>query len=498
MNLFDSIISALNPAAGLARLRSRYGIRMIEEQLRKYDAASHGRRTKGWFTPSTSANAEVEVSITSIRNRSRDLVRNNPYAARGIEAIAANVVGTGIQASIKVGGRGKADRYKALWKAWAETTACDILGRMNLYQMQAQIMRAVAESGEVIVLRRWVNDGSAIPMKLQVLEGDFIDPHIQVDNWKQQGPSVHYGVEVDENGKVVKYYLYKQHPGDAFTTLDSRPVDATEVLHIYRADRPGQIRGVPWLAPVMIRLKDYDEFQDAELLRQKIAASFAAFVTDANGIGTNKKEAEDFGRIQPGTIEFLPPGRGIEFANPPVKEGFDVFSRTVLHAIASGLGITYEVLTGDLTGVNFSSGRMGFLEFHRNIESWQWNLMVPMFCQPAFEWFVQAGKVSGAIPMSAQLTAEWTAPRREMIDPDKETRGLLTAMKSGLKSWPDTVREMGYDPDEVLEQIKDAMAKMDETGFIAEWDLRHNVNRSAQAGGGGNGGGEGDGQQANS
>ena len=125
---------------------------------RKYEGADAGRRTKGWNTRVTSANAEVSTASTTLRARSRDLVRNNPYAAHGMEVIANNVVGKGIKTQIKVDTRATvSNREKALnniWRTWAETTACDYEGTHTLAGLQRLCMRAVAESGEVIIRRR--------------------------------------------------------------------------------------------------------------------------------------------------------------------------------------------------------------------------------------------------------------------------------------------------------------------------------------------------------
>ena len=118
MNRLDQLVAFFSPQAGLRRARARLQI----DQVRKYDGAALGRRTDGWRTQSTSANAELATSLPLLRDRHRELVRNNPWANRAVQAIVSNTVGYGFTAKVS-------DAKAALkWKEWAETTACDADG----------------------------------------------------------------------------------------------------------------------------------------------------------------------------------------------------------------------------------------------------------------------------------------------------------------------------------------------------------------------------------
>jgi lambda family phage portal protein len=137
-------------------------------------------------------------------------------------------------------------------------------------------------------------------------------------------------------------------------SLASQPVPASSVLHLFDRLRPGQVRGVPWFAPVILKLRDLDEYDDAELVRKKIEACFAAFVTgsdDEETLGAAATDAD--GRrvesFEPGMIEYLAPGKDVKFATPSAGGDYAEYMRVQLHAIASGVGLTYELLTGDLS-----------------------------------------------------------------------------------------------------------------------------------------------------
>ena len=388
-NWIDTTLSFLSPTLGARRARARHLEKIYKDAgARSYEGATTSRRTDGWRSPSTSANAENQNAIRSLRDRSRDLVRNNPYATRAISGIETNTVGTGIIAKIsQINGKAKNDLVSA-WKQWAETLECDADGLLDFYGLQSLAMRTIAESGEVLIRRRrrLASDGLTVPIQLQILEPDFIDSikTMSLDN----GGKIIQGVEFDALGRRVAYWLYPSHPGDTGITglnlsFRSNRIPAEDILHLFRIDRAGQVRGISWAAPIILRLRDFDDYEDAQLVRQKIAACFAAFVGDIEAPTDAIQNANTLGdKIEPGAIENLPPGKSISFPNPPQVTGYGEFASITLHAVATGYGVPYELLTQDFSQVNFSSARMAWLEFNRNINKWRWQLVVPRMCNP--------------------------------------------------------------------------------------------------------------------
>lgn len=464
MNVIDQIVGFFNPKAGLQRQRYR----MATEMLRGFEAASRGRRLGNWKAGGQSANEENKGSIKVLRERSRDLYRNNPYARRAIEGLANNLVGTGIRpAPIDVTDANDR-RIKRLWRAWANKVKCDFDGKNNFYGLQWLAAKTMFESGEVLIVRRRSNDKSLpLPFQLQVLEADYIDTakdRLPLPN----GGEIKQGIEYDGSGRITAYWLFDRHPGDAWHTTAKR-VPAADVLHIYPVERPGQIRGIPAGTASMVRVKDFDEYEDAQLIKQKISACLSVVLT-ADGDGTVTGEAgttmEDFERIEPGMIYKAKPGQEVSVVNPPTVDNYDVYTRTILRAVASGYGVTYEMMTGDLSNVNFSSGRMGWIEFHRLVTRLQELVVVPQMCDPIWDWFMDAAVLSMALRPTQTAEATWTCPRREMIDPVKETTAQVEGIKGALTSWSETVRMNGYDPDEVFDEIKKDHDRFKKAGLV--------------------------------
>jgi len=441
---------------------------------RKYEGASLGRRTKGWITGGGDANDQINGDLPWLRERSRYLRRNNPYAHKGIELITNNVVGKGIMTQIN------SDPAQELWKEWAETTACDWDGRHNLAGLQRIIMDAVVESGECLVRKRFTNN-PRLPIQYQILESDFLNTNL-IDG-KRPGADnyIVQGVEFDPNGKRVGYHLYESHPGSistSFNSLRSNLIPASEVYHLYRLERPGQVRGVPWLSNCMIRLKDLDAFEDAQLHRAKIASLFVAFVSDISDNVDCDDESDLGERMVPGLIEHLPPGKSIDFANPPSFDLYKDYVNSNLRAIAAGLGITFEGLTGDLSQVNFSSARMGWIEMGRNIDSWRKHIMMGQFLHGVESDFQLIMRLNG-LPING-LVFDHIPPRRELIDPEKEIKAMKAAVRSGFESRKSVVQSLGRDPDLVLDQIAEDNNKIDELGLVLDSDPRNTNNLGRQ------------------
>lgn len=473
MTFIDRLIQLFAPRLALERHVAQTRMRLLTDGVRKYEGAAKTDRLKLWNASDSSVNTEVKDGAKLLRKRARDLRRNNPYAARAVQVITSNTVGTGIKPSIHGQNQRLLKTAEMKWKAWAEASnACDYDGRNNIYGLQAVVMDAVAESGECYIIRhRRSASVGQVPLQLQVLEADYLD-----NNHKEDLPNrnkIRQGIEYDPTGRRLAYHFFRHHPGDNEQFLQEKiRVPASRVLHCYKQSRPGQARGVTFLHPVMIRLRELDVFQDASLRKQQVAACFSAFLYNATGdsldtIDTPKSEYELLEKLDTGTIQELPPGFDIKFASPPSIDFYADFVKQELMAIAAGLGITYEAMTQDYGNVNFSSGRMGFLEFQRNIKRWQDEILIGQFMSPLFDWFLDALQFATPTDMNAMnLEASWTVPAREMIDPSKEVPANRDAVRAGFKTLSEVLRQQGYNPKEVFQE------RLLETQMIKEMGLK--------------------------
>ncbi len=452
MNPIDRIVHFLNPVAGSRRIMARARAATIMN----YDAASRGRRTYGWKAPGTSADAAAYGSRQRLRNLSRDMIRNRPYAARGRDVVVANVVGEGIVPTVTAADEATKRMVEELIAAHLLTPSVDALGEYDLYEMQSIVMSTVFSDGEVLLRRRVRNmryePGLALPFRVELLEVDQLDTTVQ--SWGQN--LVEEGVEYGPTGAVEAYHILPEHPGAVRhrRRQESTRVHWSDIIHVRKFDRPGQLRGVPWLAPAMMTLGEISDYQEAQILKQKMAALLAVVVEWDSGSTRPAGAGAGLEELEPGAMVELPEGAKAKFTDPPTVEGYDEFMRRGLSAVATALGVTYESLAGDLKDVNFSSARMGRNEMDRLVRMWQRNLMIGQLGAGLERWFRDGLRMRGLGNLTFGLG--WTPPRRILIDPTREIPAMIEEMEAGLSSRQRTQRELGRDPDTIrAERVED-------------------------------------------
>ena len=444
-----------------------FDIKRVKNGKRYYEAADKGRRSKAFrYVKHTGPNAEIAGALSDLRSRSRNMTRNDGWHKRGVEAIVKHTIGEGIRPA-PIGTMQTNKIVKSLWKNWAEKTTCDWYGKTTLYGLQEQAMRAIVEGGDMIVLlRRTVppRGSCELPIKLQLCEGDVID-HLK--NGVNDKGVARLGVQYSPEGKLLGYWLFDSHPGDigfySKGLKQSEFWDKENVLHCFEVLRIGQVRGVPFGVAAFTKLNNFCTYEDAQLEKQKIAACFAAFITNPDG--SDEKDNNDLiDRMEPGIIERLGSGEQIEFSDPPTVGDYDDYSTRILQGIAAAYGITYEMLTMDYSRVSFTSGRMGKIDVSPNFRSWQYNMMVPQFCAPVWEWFIDSCLMTGAL--SERVDTDWTAPRVQQLDPVKETNARIMEVNAGFTTRSEIIRENGRDPDEMMSEVKDENELMEKLNII--------------------------------
>jgi len=293
-----------------------------------------------------------------------------------------------------------------------------------------------------------------------------MDLHREIGGGARIRSGIEFDAAGDAAGRRVAYRVLSSRPGDPLGPLRMDPirVPAADCLHVFKPLAAGQLRGITWLAPVLLRLHELDQFEDAALVKAKVAALFTGFITDPDGTvgglsGTSNAGVLQVG-MEPGSLIPLPPGADIRFSNPTEHDAYAPFVKNHLRAVAAGLGLPYELVSGDLDGVTYSSIRAGLIEFRRRVEQLQHSVVVHLFCRPVWERFVRLAVLSGELPArdfdrdpAAHLGCEWLPPKFDYVDPKKDVEAEILAIEAGLKSRTQAISERGYDAEQVDAEI---------------------------------------------
>lgn len=464
--ILDSIVSAVSPLSGLRRMQAR-------KLLRSYQGAEPSRVASSRTPKNQPADMELlgPFGADRLRAWARDMVRNNAYAWGVVDTIVSSVVGCGIKAqSTYETPEGEDvedvnDVRDKLWAEWCEV--CDVNGLYTFEELQAAVQREIVEAGEVLVRIIRTPDTvyrgilRPVPLALEVIEADRLAgdkdtyaARLSADN----GNRIIRGVEVDDLGKPVAYWIYKDHPLQpyAFTRTPER-IPANEIMHLFRRDRVGQTRGVTWFAPALSWIRDLGTYVDNELQASAVASCFTVAIKSHTPVGnlfdpdggTGTDAAGNRQRyVEPGMIMELAPGEDVVGLNPGrPNAGAEPWIQLILRGIAVGTGLSYEVVARDYSQTSYSSSRTSQLEDRRRFRCWQ-QYLIRHLCQPVWDAFCDAAAISAlrGFATSAELLddrrrfapVEWQTPEWEWVDPQSEQ----TASEMALNSFTDTYQNV--------------------------------------------------------
>ena len=450
------------PAPAVAAPAARRG-------RRAYEGALMSRLTSDWVTSGTSADAEIDGSLVRLRNRARQLVRDNPYARQALRAIGANVVGRGIRLQGRVPmqrGSGRLDQrvngaIEAEWARWCRPSTCHAAGRLSFAEICRLAVQAMAESGEVFI--RIVPEafaGSRVPLGLEIIEADYCD------EGKSMGPlpdgtEWRMGVRVNRWGRPVSYAFRTRHPGDMVNGIgyQTQEVPASEIIHLYVTVRPGQTRGVPWFSSAVKRLHHLAGYEEAEVVRARASSSLMGFITSPEGElqGDEVYDDERVSNFEPGVFKYLAPGESVSVPQLDAPDGqFEPFLRGMLRAVAAAIGCSYETISRDFSQSNYSSSRLSLLEDRENWRTLQ-DYLIEHLLRPVFERWLGAAVGSGALVLPGYdvmpdryEAVRWFPRGWEWVDPAKEVAAYKDAVRCGFKTQAEVVASGGSDLEDLL------------------------------------------------
>lgn len=482
-----------NLRRGLARLiwpRSAPGKRMY--------ASARPSRLAGAGSANSSADQELVTSLTSLRTRSRQLVRDASYANRAKVVVVNNVIGTGIgmQAQVKTtrGEMNEAvnDAIETSFEDWSCAEYCHTGGVMHFNDLERAMMAQIFEAGEVFIRKHYTPFGrSPIPFCLELIEAERLADDIKPPGPKAPGAEVRMGVEVDKFYRPIAYWFRERHLGElrigVLRSDNYERVPADQVWHLRIADRWPQTRGEPWLHTVIRRLQDMDGYSEAEIVAARGAASYMAWIESPDDPQTplGGKVTEDGSiemTLEPGMIKRGAPGEKLTFHAPNrPNTAMDPFMRYMLREVAAGTGPSYESLSRDYSQSNYSSSRLALLDdrdLWRFFQSW----FIRSFRAPLHKEWLQAAVLSQSIGQIGIEAYAVDTPRYELvkfkprgwswIDPAVEVEAAIKAVRAGFTDVGDVIAKTGEGRDlwDVLEAREQELKWMKEKGLEFDTD----------------------------
>jgi len=491
-NGIDNVVSFFSPRAGFKRRMYREAIN-ISQKFGAYKGARRDRMHSSWLPRGGSADEALLPELAEMRERSRDLNRNDAHASGITSTMTTNVIGTGIRPQSRVdkevlgiSNKSAANFQKKTERAWKRWLPYSDAGeRMDFYEIQQLVDRQILENGEAIIVPLMLKDSDRpYSLALQVIESD----RLETPPDKRSDKSIRSGVKIGENGEPVSYFIQKTHPGDfryskrekKFMEIPAKnEYGRRNVFHLYHVLRSGQTRGVPFFAPVLTYFKDLAEYAEAELVAARIAACFSLFITSeasmdvaVNSAYEKNASGQIIESLEPGMIKHLMPGESITSFNPQRPGAtFEPFVERILRAISAALGLPYELVAKDFSKTNYSSARAALLEARRYFKVKQ-EWLSRKLCQPVWAMVLEEAYLKGELGSISFYEkrrwwtgASWIAPGWEWVDPLKEAKAAEVGLKNGIVTHSDLYSAQGKDWEESFEQRKRELDKMTELGL---------------------------------
>jgi lambda family phage portal protein len=468
MNILDRVVGYISPYAGLRRAQARQLLK------RAYQGAEANRLTNHKQPRNQAADQELmgPFGADALRAWARALVRDNAYAWNVVDTIVSNIIGDGITAQSTYETpdgedvEGVNDARDKLWNEWCEVA--DINGELTFAEIQILAQREMVEAGEVLIRiintpgKEYKGIARPVPLALEMIEADRLS--LERDTFKTrpargEGNSVIRGVEIDDKGKPVAYWIYPQHPNSPYAVINQVPerIPASEIIHLYRKDRVGQTRGVTWFAPIMSWMRDLGVYVDNEIQASAVASCFGVAIKSDMPTGnlmapTGEESTDDNGNsleyLEPAMVVRLRPGESVESINPGrPNSASEPWISLMLRGICAGTGTNYEAIAKDFSKTSYSSSRTSKLEDRPRYKRGQ-NYMVQHCCLPVWDRFCDAAARIDAdgFPTSTELLddrrkvtpVEWQLPEQDWVDPMSEQQ----AAESALNSFTDTAQNV--------------------------------------------------------
>lgn len=457
-------------------------------------AGMKGQDVGGWLPAATSADsAWLGWPRDLAVRRTRELLANEPTAQGGVDRWVDMVVGGNWRPSIKPDHEhlgitedqafavGRA--CERAYRLWCDDplVRCDAEGTLSgSFLLNLIVMEQVVTGDGLGVLRFRPRNDWGFRTQLQVVDADRLsNPDNAPDTDQLRG-----GVEKDADGlEPIAYHIRNAHPADRNTAGATSAYQWTRIprrtpwgrpvcLHLFEKRRAGQTRGVSRLIAGLTLFKQLQRFTKGELANAVLNALFAATVTSsfdpalveqqlaATTGGYQELRGEYYGEedltLEGVRIQKLFPGDELKFmTSPRERADFGTFSAVFLRAISSGLGITYEQLTGDWSNVNYSSARAAFIEVWRGVRRAR-AMVASMVANPLLLAIVEDAIDQGLVELpegapdlyeapAAWLRTSWIGPPMGWVDPVKEAQAALMRIETGLSNWEDECADQGVD-----------------------------------------------------
>lgn len=435
--------SAPPPRGGRRNVRAGF------DALTRTDNNRRQRENLDYLSPNAQITPEVRREMRAL---ARYETANNSYAKGIVTTLANDCVGRGPRLQMLTDNP-KANRaLEAEFAAWSKVV--DLAGKLRTIRM------AKAVDGEAFAMR-FNNPGlqSPVMLDLQLIEADRIATPLGKSLVIESGDRTADGIHFDRYGNAITYDVLRNHPGALFVGLDEADViPAGAMMHLFRVDRPGQLRGISELMPALPLFEQMRRYTLAVIGAAEIAADWAGILySDAPADGADPSEPFESIELESRMLLTVPSGHRMEQikAEQPTTAYGD-FIDYLLNEAARCLNIPFNVAKGNSASYNYASGRLDHQTYFKAVgverSVFECRILDPLL----IEWLKEAALSLGIVPPelrdAMRVPHQWYWDGHPHVDPQKDANAQSTRLTSGTTNLAIECAADGRDWEEVQDQ----------------------------------------------
>ena len=471
MNIFEKLT-----CYGIKKFYNRDSVGDLIKRI-NFEGATKSKRYSS-FNPvnSINMNESLASSLDILIKRSLDLYFNNEYAKKAVESLVIHIVGDGTNVNFREKENKNISKevieVNKRWEDYKEH--CDFEDGLSFVEIQKIFIREIILFGWSLAQKKYVNTKNSGQLKkIHKLRPETLD-YSYVDKAK----NIFNGIETSKSGKPLALYLVKD--SDAFSTERER-ISIDDFIYAFNRELTGQSIGLPWLSVVMLAIKNFSDYEDAQLEKQKVASCFTGFIKQTYDssvkLGEEEKERET-PILKHGMMTRLYPGEEITFPNQPTSDLYNEYTKRKLKSIGAGIGIPYATIANDFSDYNYSTMRGAWREYQMSLDSWRTSILIRQVCKPITNCFLESLKVQGYNVDS--MEANFTKSKQDVTDFSKDVPAYVEAVRGGILSWSELQRSLGRNPEAVLQEITEDFKNFDKFGVVLDSDPRKNMGKGME------------------
>lgn len=454
-----------------------------KQRVRRFAGAGSSRTP--FQVAYTKINNELKNDYIALVLRARDCAKNNSIVVSYLNFMQRNVLGAkgfSFSATSYLNNNTKKADVKSnriiddCWYDYCTSIKKYVSAdeQLSALDFDRQILNSLLIDGEVFI-HRVMDKKSKYGIRYEIIDALDVDT-LYNQTFPGNSERICMGIKVNEYGKPLSYFV-RRNNNDYYNSGERIEIPAKDMIHLYKRQFAGQIRGYTPLASILLNLKALEEYNNAEINAALLNAAYMG-IWEKTGSGNamdnyNNDEVDDNGNVavevESNVFRFAPDGytlKSIQSQHP--NNNLGAFNEACIKCIASSLGVSSNKLNSDYNA-SYSALQQANKEDQKTCLDLQQFLIDNWKNVQYADWLKQL-LISDITPLKYTdidrlMIHDFRGNNWEHLDPAKELAAAKIKLEARLSSPQQEIEKLGGDVDDVLNDWKEWENKLAARGL---------------------------------